>query len=265
MEKIKTSRILLALAAVSLAVAISHIASSLVAALYIIGIVGASLYLSYLFKSDNYDSIFAVPTYGIFDATDLVVPSVTTTAKTDNADDADTKDAAKAVDDDKTFVTVMTSNSVVAKDDKAVKADSAPATKADSAAPTKADSAAPGKAECPAAPSPSTVAWIGSRLEGWLRAKGFVEHDISIKDVAAASRLKVDDIRCWLTATDNGMFSQWLSRLRTDHAKLLLRNNPAWSIDMVADKCGFTHRQSLARAFKKETGQSPTEWAGAGE
>lgn len=256
MEKIKTSRILLALAAVSLAVAISHIASSLVAALYIIGIVGASLYLSYLFKSDNYDSIFAVPTYGIFDATDLVVPSVTT-AKTDNEDAADTKDAAKAVDDDKTVVTVKTSNTVVAKDDKAVKADSAPA--------TKADSAAPGKAECPAAPSPSTVAWIGSRLEGWLQAKGFVEHDISIKDVAAASRLKVDDIRCWLTATDNGMFSQWLSRLRTDHAKLLLRNNPAWSIDMVADKCGFTHRQSLARAFKKETGQSPTEWAGAGE
>lgn len=247
MEKIKTSRILLALAAVSLAVAISHIASSLVAALYIIGIVGASLYLSYLFKSDNYDSIFAVPTYGIFDAKDLVVPSVTT-AKTDNADDADTKDAAKAVDDDKTVVTVKTSNTVVAKDDKAVMADSAPATKADSAA-----------------PSPSTVAWIGSRLEGWLQAKGFVEHDISIKDVAAASRLKVDDIRCWLTATDNGMFSQWLSRLRTDHAKLLLRNNPAWSIDMVADKCGFTHRQSLARAFKKETGQSPTEWAGAGE
>lgn len=75
MEKIKTSRILLALAAVSLAVAISHIASSLVAALYIIGIVGASLYLSYLFKSDNYDSIFAVPTYGIFDAKDLVVPA----------------------------------------------------------------------------------------------------------------------------------------------------------------------------------------------
>lgn len=257
MEKIKTSRILLALAAVSLAVAISHIASSLVAALYLIGIVGASLYLSYLFKSDNYDSIFAVPTYGIFDATDLVVPSVTTTAKTANADDADTKDAAKAVDDDKTAVTVKTSNTVVAKDDKAVMADSAPA--------TKADSAAPGKAECPAAPSPSTVAWIGSRLEGWLQAKGFVEHDISIKDVAAASRLKVDDIRCWLTATDNGMFSQWLSRLRTDHAKLLLRNNPAWSIDMVADKCGFTHRQSLARAFKKETGQSPTEWAGAGE
>lgn len=257
MEKIKTSRILLALAAVSLAVAISHIASSLVAALYIIGIVGASLYLSYLFKSDNYDSIFAVPTYGIFGATDLVVPSVTTTAKTDNADDADTKDAAKAVDDDKTVVTVKTSNTVVAKDDKAVMADSAPA--------TKADSAAPGKAECPAAPSPSTVAWIGSRLEGWLQAKGFVEHDISIKDVAAASRLKVDDIRCWLTATDNGMFSQWLSRLRTDHAKLLLRNNPALSIDMVADKCGFTHRQSLARAFKKETGQSPKEWAGAGE
>lgn len=257
MEKIKTSRILLALAAVSLVVAISHIASSLVAALYLIGIVGASLYLSYLFKSDNYDSIFAVPTYGIFGATGLVVPSVTTTAKTDNADDADTKDAAKAVDDDKTVVTVKTSNTVVAKDDKAVKADSAPA--------TKADSAAPGKAECPAAPSPSTVAWIGSRLEGWLQAKGFVEHDISIKDVAAASRLKVDDIRCWLTATDNGMFSQWLSRLRTDHAKLLLRNNPAWSIDMVADKCGFTHRQSLARAFKKETGQSPTEWASTGE
>lgn len=81
--------------------------------------------------------------------------------------------------------------------------------------------------------------------------------------VAGKTELKVWEIRRWLAETKKGTFSQWLSRLRTDYAKEHLEENPTWGLDVVADQCGFTNRQSFSRAFKNGTGCNPTEWAGA--
>lgn len=102
---------------------------------------------------------------------------------------------------------------------------------------------------------------VESRLGSWLTDKGYLRHDLSIKDVASSLELSVTDIRRWLVATEKGMFSQWLSRLRVNYSKQLLVDQPNWSVDAIADACGFTNRQSYARAFKKETDCSPSEWA----
>lgn len=102
---------------------------------------------------------------------------------------------------------------------------------------------------------------IEARMGSWQDDKGFLHHELSIKDVAESLELSVADIRRWLAATEKGMFSQWLSKLRVDHAKQLPLDQKNWTIDAIADECGFTNRQSFARAFKKETGSSPTDWA----
>lgn len=113
-----------------------------------------------------------------------------------------------------------------------------------------------------AAPSvdEQVLAQIAGKLDTWLEAEGFLRHNLSITEVAETTGLGVEEIRRWLTATEKGMFSQWLSHLRTDHAKQLLLDQPNWSFDAIADACGFTNRQSFARAFKKETGCSPSDW-----
>lgn len=41
---------------------------------------------------------------------------------------------------------------------------------------------------------------------------------------------------------------------------MLLRQQPGWTIDAVADACGFANRQGFSRAFKKENGCTPSDW-----
>lgn len=112
-------------------------------------------------------------------------------------------------------------------------------------------------------PEPLDMDKVNAVMAQWLKEKGYAEHNLSIKVVAGKTELKVWEIRRWLAETKKGTFSQWLSRLRTDYAKELLEENPTWGLDVVADQCGFTNRQSFSRAFKNGTGCNPTEWAGA--
>lgn len=104
------------------------------------------------------------------------------------------------------------------------------------------------------------LAWVSQQLSGWLHSKGFRQHSTSIADVAQASGLSIAILRRWLTATGQGSFSQWLSHLRVEHSKVLLTHQSKWTIDAIAQECGFANRQGLIRAFKKENGCSPTAW-----
>lgn len=100
------------------------------------------------------------------------------------------------------------------------------------------------------------------RLEEWIEAGGHLQKDLSIKMVGESCGLTVQQIRQWLAATDRGMFSQWLSSQRVKHAECLLTEQPLWTLDAISDECGFANRQVLTRAFRRENGCNPSEWAG---
>lgn len=101
---------------------------------------------------------------------------------------------------------------------------------------------------------------VSSRIDKWLGGEGYLQPSISIKDAANEMDLEVDQLRCWLAAGEKGFFSQWLSHLRIEYAMKMLREHPNWTIDSVADACGFSNRQGFIRAFKKENGQTPGDW-----
>jgi AraC family transcriptional regulator len=51
----------------------------------------------------------------------------------------------------------------------------------------------------------------------------------------------------------------WLTRRRIERAKRLLAHTPL-SLTEIALECGFSHRISLARAFERITGMTPSGW-----
>jgi AraC-like DNA-binding protein len=52
---------------------------------------------------------------------------------------------------------------------------------------------------------------------------------------------------------------KYLTRVRVEHAKLLLRDEDA-SIAYVAEASGFANANYFAKVFRRETGMSPSEW-----
>ncbi|PLR95871.1 response regulator transcription factor [Bacillus sp. T33-2] len=58
-------------------------------------------------------------------------------------------------------------------------------------------------------------------------------------------------------------FSEFLLSYRVEMAKQLLARNRQWSVQQIAEKCGFSSQHHLSSAFKKFTQCSPTEYRNA--
>lgn len=53
---------------------------------------------------------------------------------------------------------------------------------------------------------------------------------------------------------------QYLINLRIEKAKQLMLEHPEWDFSLVGESIGYNDPHYFSRAFKKNTGQSPTEW-----
>jgi len=55
-------------------------------------------------------------------------------------------------------------------------------------------------------------------------------------------------------------FRSWMAKYRVECAKQVLRQNPTFTNDLLAEECGFSNRISLYRQFKSIEGTTPNEW-----
>lgn len=84
---------------------------------------------------------------------------------------------------------------------------------------------------------------------------------LSIKEISEAVGKSVSHI-CVVFKKETGItVNQFLTDVRIEAAKILL-NNPRNSIKTVSEECGYTDSSYFTRAFKKHTGQTPSEYRG---
>jgi len=57
-------------------------------------------------------------------------------------------------------------------------------------------------------------------------------------------------------------FNDFLNGHRVDHAKTLIQNDQAkmLTLEGLSEQCGFNNRNSFTAAFKKHTGQTPSDF-----
>ena len=86
---------------------------------------------------------------------------------------------------------------------------------------------------------------------------------LSIKEISEAVGKSVSYI-CVVFKRETGItLNQFLTDVRMEAAKILL-DNPRNNIKTVSEKCGYTDSSYFTRAFKKYTGQTPSEYRGEG-
>jgi AraC-like DNA-binding protein len=114
-------------------------------------------------------------------------------------------------------------------------------------------------------PSPVREAPAGRRLAKWQErvAKELLESrlsgDISAAEVAAACGLSPDSFARLFRQTTGLPPHRWVSQLRMDRAKELLRNSTE-SLSEIALSCGFANQTHFTHAFSASVGSSPGEW-----
>ena len=94
----------------------------------------------------------------------------------------------------------------------------------------------------------------------WLASEGHLHSKVSLAVAATAMRVPQRLLRAWYQREGFESYSDWLQYLRVEHAKKLLVEHRDWSIDIIAQQCGFSSRNYFHRIFLKLTGQTPAHY-----
>ena len=87
-------------------------------------------------------------------------------------------------------------------------------------------------------------------MEAMQRVSTAIEHWIELGGYLQSSWLKMQGKH----------YSDWITYLRINEAKRILKKNREWSNEAVAQHCGFSDRSYFQKKFKESTGMTPADY-----
>lgn len=102
---------------------------------------------------------------------------------------------------------------------------------------------------------------LESALQRWVAEHGFVKNDLVSEDFAHSLGVNLATLRAYFSQKYQMDFRQWRNKLRIEYACQILRENPDYSYDAIAEMVGICDRSNFMRIFKKITGQTPREYS----
>ena len=97
-------------------------------------------------------------------------------------------------------------------------------------------------------------------VDRWVASGGYLKSGITMQTVVADMHIPRYQLATWFKTTEWELFNPWLTHLRIEEAKRLMKEHPDWSNDAIANQCGFSSRTYFQNVFHKQTGMTPSEF-----
>lgn len=93
-----------------------------------------------------------------------------------------------------------------------------------------------------------------------VREKPFLQSDFCLPDLADQLKTSVHVLSQAINDGLKKSFFEMTAEYRIDEAKRLLKEKPNFKVEEIAESVGYNSKSSFNTAFKKITGQTPSEW-----
>ena len=103
------------------------------------------------------------------------------------------------------------------------------------------------------------------RVDNWIKTDGYVQQGLTIKELSEILYTNRTYLSAYIKTTYKMTFREWITDLRLEYAKNILKEHPEINIQKLAESSGFLSRSNFIKAFTEKDGCTPGKWKKANQ
>ena len=108
--------------------------------------------------------------------------------------------------------------------------------------------------------TPFFHAEMAKKIKGWIDADGYIRPGLTIKELSDVLHTNRTYLSAYIKTTYKMTFREWITGLRLEYAKNILKEHPEINIQKLAESSGFLSRSNFIKSFTEKEGCAPGKW-----
>ena len=98
------------------------------------------------------------------------------------------------------------------------------------------------------------------RVDNWIKTDGYVQQGLTIKELSEILYTNRTYLSAYIKTTYKMTFREWITSLRLEYAKNILKEHPEINIQKLAASSGFLSQSNFIKLFSEKEGCTPAKW-----
>ena len=98
------------------------------------------------------------------------------------------------------------------------------------------------------------------KVDNWIKTDGYVQQGLTIKELSKILYTNRTYLSAYIKTTYKMTFREWITSLRLEYAKNILKKHPEINIQKLAESSGFLSRSNFIKSFTEKEGCTPAKW-----
>ena len=107
---------------------------------------------------------------------------------------------------------------------------------------------------------PLSYTGIIEKVDNWIKTDGYVKQGLTIKELSEILHTNRTYLSAYIKTTYKMTFREWITGLRLEYAKNILKEHPEINIQKLAESSGFLSRSNFIKSFTEKEGCTPGKW-----
>ena len=107
---------------------------------------------------------------------------------------------------------------------------------------------------------PASYTEIVEKVDNWIKTDGYVRQGLTIKELSEILHTNRTYLSGFIKTTYKLTFREWITGLRLEYAKKMLKEHPEINIQKLAESSGFLSRSNFIKSFTEKEGCTPAKW-----
>ena len=108
--------------------------------------------------------------------------------------------------------------------------------------------------------TPVSYTGIIEKVANWIKTDGYVQQGLTIKELSEILHTNRTYLSAYIKTTYKMTFREWITGLRLEYAKNILKEHPEINIQKLAESSGFLSRSNFIKSFTEKEGCTPGKW-----